>query len=260
MSRSVIRQRGVLIHIPFLPLLVAGLLLSIGCAPRSAADAPLSAEEITTLRERYPTMSVVYEPTVDVLPYNLEKDLSLLSQAFVEVEVLEQLDDFHRSGTLNPFEGVDPAVLAEKEKNLGHPIPTEAIRQQHEVYRLRVVDILCQGDRLDPLEPSLALTVGQELIAGSMVHNYGISDSPLPEMAPGSRWFVPISIGDPYNVLAFDYRFRTQGLYYIVGGTHVLSAYQEREPHLYTGLPCDTFRQTIRSILEENAIAVSHTS
>ena len=124
MPQSGVRHRGVLIHISFFPLFVAGLLLSIGCAPRSAADAPLSAEEIATLRDRYPTMSVVYEPTVDVLSYDLGKDLRLISHAYVEVEVLEQLDDIHRGGTINPFEGIDPAVLAEKEKNLGHPIPT----------------------------------------------------------------------------------------------------------------------------------------
>lgn len=259
MSQSGVRRRGFLFHIPFLPLLMAVLLLSIGCAPRSADSTPLSAEEIATLRERYPAMSIVYEPTVDVLSYDLEKDLRLISHAYIEVEVVEQLDDIHRGGTINPFEGIDPAVLAEKEKNLGHPIPTISYQQQHQVYRLRVMDILCQGDRYDPIDPALALTVGQEFIAGSMVHSYGFSDSPLPEMSPGSRWFVPLSIGDPYDVLVTDYQFRSQGLYYIVGN-HVLSAYQEREPHLYTGLPCDTFRQTIRTILEEDATDASHTS
>jgi len=259
MPQSGVRHRGVMFHIPFLPLLMAVSLLSIGCAPRSAVDTPLSAEEIATLRERYPAMSVVYEPTVDVAPYDLGKDLRLISHAFVEVEVLEQLDDIHRGGILNPFEGIDPAVLAEKEKNLGHPLPMASIQQQHQMYRLRVVDILCQGDRFDRLDPALALTPGQEFIAGSMVHSYGFSDSPLPEMSPGSRWFVPFSIGDTCDVLVTDYQFWSQGLYYIVG-SHVLSAYQEREPHLYTGLPCDTFRQTIRTILEENVTGASRAS
>lgn len=239
--------------VPMVLLLVLVILVQLGWmaarAFRSAGSGPLSSEQIAELRSAYPVMPHKYGELVEARPFMLDKDLGIASNAFLEVEVVERLDDSQRGADLDPYDGVDPAVREEKEKNLGFTLPMIQVRQRYEVYRLRVRDILFQGNTShSALDPSLALVAGDVFTAWAMVSNENIVECPLPDMRQGMRFFVPLSIGEPVGLCECDYLFRNLGMYYVVDGTHVLSVYEEREPCRLSGTPIEDFRRIIREI------------
>ncbi len=240
-------------YIPVILLLALVILVQLGWmaarAFRSAGSDPLSPERIAELRSAYPVMPHKYGELLETRPFMLDKDVGIASNAFLEVEVVERLDDSLRSTELDPYDGVDPALREEKEKNLGFALPMIQVRQRFEVYRLRVRDILFQGNAFhSALDPDLALAEGDVFTAWAIVSNEDIVECPLPDMRSGMRFFVPLSIGEPVGLCECAYQFGNQGMYYVVDGTHVLSVYEEREPYRLSGTPIEDFRRIIREI------------
>ena len=233
-------------------LLVAAVVILAGplAFPSDAIEpSPLDAVLMGTLREKYPEMPREYDAMVDIMPFDIAKQIKWTCHAYVLAEVVERLDDSTNSLSMSLTEGVDPALLAEKEKNLGFPLPDLNVEQVYENYRLRIVDILYQGDGIEVLDPSLAVSIDQVLEARSCVYNSFLGGVfPLPDMRPGRLFIIGLSIGKQEGLVPSGYQFDSNGLYYIVDKTHVISAYREVEPHVYSGLPILAFKQTIQDI------------
>lgn len=207
----------------------------------------LDAAQVEALREMYPEMPRVYEPTVGVNPFNMQRFVKKYWHAYVLAEVVNLLDNTSRSLTLSHEEVVGPTTT-EKEKALGLSLPDHQINQVVQDYRIRILDILYQGDVSIALDPDLALSVGQEIEIRSCVSNKGVCESPLPNVQPGGLFFIGIPIIRQEFWSPSGYHFTSDGLYYVVDGTHVISAYPEREPYVYSGLTLPAFKRIIQEI------------
>lgn len=213
------------------------------------ADTSLPTDKQTQLREQYPLALPATHTgmTYHLSTFSMRSETSMCN-AYIVAEVTESFPD--GAHFLHPADGLQPPATSGPEYEIWKQ--THSYEYSLTTRRVRVLEILYQGDGHDPMPIGAEIAVGQEIVVSAL--DMAACYDPIPVMVPGTRLVMGLVMppDDADWGKGLDYTFTASGLYYVVDGDHVLSAIEEHVPEVYSGLPLTQFKTLL---LEARAVS-----